>query len=217
MRDAGPDSPPVTPFRQLSAPIAAKSVEDTAFYRYGRLLSRNDVGFDVERFSASPADFHAWMLQRRAEYPRAMLATATHDHKRGEDLRARLAVLSERAHAWTDKVSRWIDGSAALRTDGMPAVADIAMLLQMIVGAWPLQLALDDGAGPATFARRVVGWQEKALREAKLRTSWTDPDRPYEDAARAFVMGLVGGDLLPDLLGDIFAFVQEIAAAGAVH
>jgi malto-oligosyltrehalose synthase len=217
MRDAGPDSSPVTRFRQLSAPIAAKSVEDTAFYRYGPLLSRNDVGFDVERFSASPADFHAWMLQRRAEYPRAMLATATHDHKRGEDLRARLAVLSERAHAWTDKVSRWIDGSAALRTDGMPAVADIAMLLQMIVGAWPLELALDDGASRATFARRLVGWQEKALREAKLRTSWTDPDRPYEDAARAFVMGLVGGDVLPDLLGDIFAFVQEIAAAGAVN
>jgi (1->4)-alpha-D-glucan 1-alpha-D-glucosylmutase len=217
MRDAGPDSPPVTRFRQLSAPIAAKSVEDTAFYRYGRLLSRNDVGFDVERFSASPADFHAWMLQRQAQYPHAMLATATHDHKRGEDLRARLAVLSERARAWTDRASRWIDGSTALRTGGRPAAADIAMLLQMIVGAWPLELALEDSRGRAAFARRLAGWQEKALREAKLRTSWTDPDRPYEDAARAFVMNLVGGGLLPDLLADIFAFVQEIAGAGAVN
>ena len=217
MRDAVPGNPPVTRFRQLSAPIAAKSVEDTAFYRYGRLLSRNDVGFDVERFSASPADFHAWMLQRQTQYPRSMLATATHDHKRGEDVRARLAVLSERPRVWGDTVSRWIEGGASLRTNGMPAAADVAMLLQMIVGAWPLKLALEDGAGRVTFAQRLAGWQEKALREAKLRSSWTDPDRSYEDAARAFVMNLVGEALLPDLLADIFGFVQEIAAAGTVN
>ncbi len=87
----------ITQFQQLSAPIAAKSVEDTAFYRYGRLLSRNDVGFEADVLGISPADFHARVLRRQTDFPHAMLATATHDHKRGEDVRARLAVLSERA------------------------------------------------------------------------------------------------------------------------
>jgi malto-oligosyltrehalose synthase len=217
MRDPPLDGTAVTRFRQLSAPIAAKSVEDTAFYRYGRLLSRNDVGFDVERFSASPADFHGWMLQRQAQYPRSMLATATHDHKRGEDVRARLAVLSEMAPAWTDHVSRWIGASARLKTDGWPVASDIAMLLQMIVGAWPLDLELDDRAGRAAFARRLAGWQEKALREAKLRSDWTNPDWAYEEAARAFLMGLVGEGRSPDLRAEIYAFTQRITAAGAVN
>ncbi len=105
----------VTQFQQLSAPIAAKAVEDTAFYRYGRLLSRNDVGFDVRRFSDSAADFHANMLHRHATFPHAMLATATHDHKRGEDVRARLAVLSEYADEWADAVPRWIAQCEPLR------------------------------------------------------------------------------------------------------
>jgi (1->4)-alpha-D-glucan 1-alpha-D-glucosylmutase len=97
--------PPARPvavarFQQLSAPVAAKSVEDTAFYRYGRLLSRNDVGFDVETFALDAASFHTRVLARAAHHPHAMLATATHDHKRGEDVRARLAVLSGMAEEW---------------------------------------------------------------------------------------------------------------------
>src|SRR5437868_12035227 len=217
MREPPADATALRRFRQLSAPIAAKSVEDTAFYRYGRLLSRNDVGFDIERFSASPADFHHWMLQRHEQYPRGMLATATHDHKRGEDVRARLAVLSELPHEWTVNLSRWIEASASLRRDGRPVAADIAMLLQMIVGAWPLDLKLEDATGRGAFAGRLSGWQEKALREAKLRSDWSDPDRAYEGSARAFLVGLVGDGKLPDLLAEIFAFTQRIAAAGAVN
>src|SRR6185503_7277315 len=105
----------VTQFQQLSAPIAAKAVEDTAFYRYGRLLSRNDVGFDAARLSDSAADFHAKALRRQSAFPSAMLATATHDHKRGEDVRARLAVLSERAIEWARAVPGWIAQSQPLR------------------------------------------------------------------------------------------------------
>jgi malto-oligosyltrehalose synthase len=217
LSDTRADGQAVTRFRQLSAPIAAKSVEDTAFYRYGRLLSRNDVGFDVERFSASPADFHAWMQQRWEQFPHAMLATATHDHKRGEDVRARLAVVSELAPAWVDNVSRWIDASASLCSDGGPAAADIAMLLQMIVGAWPLDLDIDDDAGRADFAERLAGWQEKALREAKLRSDWSNPDQAYENAARSFLTRLVAEAAMPDLLKEIFAFIQRIAAPGAVN
>ncbi|MBS0223150.1 MAG: malto-oligosyltrehalose synthase [Proteobacteria bacterium] len=212
-----PDNVAVGRFQQLSAPVAAKSVEDTAFYRYGRLLSRNDVGFDPSRFGSSPADFHAQMTRRCAELAHSMLATATHDHKRGEDVRARLAVLSERPQAWIDRLTRWIETSAPLRTEGQPSSGDVAMLLQTIVGAWPFDLALDDAAGRAAFAARLTGWQEKALREAKLRTDWSDPNPLYETAARQFVQRLVVDNALPVLLADIFAFIQSIAAAGAVN
>ena len=217
MRDTQADSVAITRFRQLSAPIAAKSVEDTAFYRYGRLMSRNDVGFDIERFAATAADFHGWMLRRRERYPASMLATATHDHKRGEDARARLAVLSELAPDWTRQMSRWIDASARLRDNDRPVPADIAMLLQMIVGTWPLDLGLEDTPGRIAFARRLAGWQEKALREAKLRSDWTNPDRTYEEAAHAFLMRLIGEGAMPKLLGEIFAFIQRIAAPGAAN
>ena len=97
-------------FQQLSAPLCAKAVEDTAFYRYGRLLSRNDVGFDAGLFALPLSEFHRKMQQRAVSLPHSMLATATHDHKRGEDVRARLAVLSEVAEEWTKAVERWIRG-----------------------------------------------------------------------------------------------------------
>lgn len=212
-----PDTVAIGRFQQLSAPVAAKSVEDTAFYRYGRLLSRNDVGFDPSRFGSGPADFHAQMMRRCAELAHSMLATATHDHKRGEDVRARLAVLSEQPQAWIDCLTRWIETSAPLRTEGRPSSGDIAMLLQTIVGAWPFDLALDDAKGRAAFAARLAGWQEKAMREAKLRTDWFDPNQLYETDARQFVQRLVADNALPDLLSDILAFIRSIDAAGAVN
>jgi malto-oligosyltrehalose synthase len=217
-RMSGPlrDSAPIK-FQQLSAPLAAKAVEDTAFYRYGRLLSRNDVGFDVERFGIDPPEFHARMQQRQRTFPHAMLATATHDHKRGEDVRARLAVLSERAEAWTVRLARWLELSAPLCSDGAPHAGDRVMLFQMIVGAWPLDLALEDADGWRAFAERLAQWQEKALREAKLNSDWSDPNQAYEAAARTFIAHLVGDNDRSGLLADIYAFVQEIAAAGAIN
>ena len=211
----------LTQFQQLSAPIAAKAVEDTAFYRYGRLLSRNDVGFDVTRFSDGPADFHASMRRRRDSFPHAMLATATHDHKRGEDVRARLAVLSECADEWANLVTRWIVQCRPLRQeqDGalIPRASDIAMLLQMVVGAWPLALDVHDENGRRVFAEQLAQWQEKALREAKLVTDWAVPNEAYEAAARRLVTSLVAEDAIPELLTEIFAFIERIAAAGAVN
>ncbi|WP_428671551.1 malto-oligosyltrehalose synthase [Reyranella sp.] len=207
----------VTRFQQLSSPVAAKSVEDTAFYRYGKLLSRNDVGFDVERFGDTAADFHARMQRRQATQPHGLLATATHDHKRGEDSRARLAVLSEKPEEWTRRQARWIEQCALLRTGGMPDPGDIAMLLQMIVGAWPLDLALEDTVGRATFAQRLAGWQQKALREAKLKSDWADPDTAYETAAQDLLHRLVVDEAAPALRAEIFAFIQEITPAGAIN
>lgn len=212
-----PDIAAIARFQQLSAPVAAKSVEDTAFYRYGRLLSRNDVGFDLDHFGSCPAEFHALMRARAERLPHSMLATATHDHKRGEDVRARLAVLSERPQAWIDRLTSWIRDSDALRTDAQPAVGDVAMLLQMVVGAWPFDLALEDERGRTAFAERLAAWQEKALREAKLRTNWADPNPAYETAAREFLVRLVADNAQPKLLADIFGFIQSVAAAGAVN
>jgi (1->4)-alpha-D-glucan 1-alpha-D-glucosylmutase len=203
----------VTRFEQLSAPVAAKSVEDTAFYRYGRLLSRNDVGFDATRFADDAADFHAHMRQRCSRFPHAMLATATHDHKRGEDVRARLAVLSECADEWAEASSRWIDQIRPPTLSG----GDLMMLLQTIVGAWPLDLAIEDEAGREAFAQRLMQWQQKALREAKLETDWSVPNETYEAAARALLDGLVARNAYPDLLRDIVAFAERIALAGAVN
>lgn len=203
----------VTRFQQLSAPVAAKSVEDTAFYRYGRLLSRNDVGFDVTRFADSAVDFHENMRRRHATFPNAMLATATHDHKRGEDVRARLAVLSEYAEEWAEAVPHWIARCGKAQT----SAGDIAMLLQMVVGAWPPVLATDDKDGRRAFAERLAQWQEKALREAKLATDWSVPNDSYEAAARELLRALVDRNENPDLLAEIVAFAQRIAPAGAVN
>jgi (1->4)-alpha-D-glucan 1-alpha-D-glucosylmutase len=199
-----------TRFQQLSAPVAAKAVEDTAFYRYGRLLSRNDVGFDAAVLGDSAAAFHEACLARRASFPHAMLATATHDHKRGEDVRARLAVISARADAWAEVVERLraVPGER-------PAVADEVMLYQMIVGAWPLDLHPADAAGLSAFAERLAGWQQKALREAKLITSWIAPNEAYEARAKQFLeatLSPTGGFVR--ILHD---FVEDIAPAGAIN
>jgi maltooligosyltrehalose synthase len=150
-----------------------------------------------------------------------MLATATHDHKRGEDVRARLAVISEVPDEWARILPGWIERIGRLRkrvdSVAMPSAGDITMLLQMIIGAWPLDLSIGDDAGRAAFARRLAGWQEKALREAKLATDWTNPDEVYESAARELLVALVERRERPDLLDDIVAFTKLISPAGAVN
>ncbi|MBV9117744.1 MAG: malto-oligosyltrehalose synthase, partial [Acetobacteraceae bacterium] len=216
---AAPDTPArrvaATRFQQLSAPIAAKAVEDTAFYRYGRLLSRNDVGFDAARMGSEPAEFHRQMLERRARFPDSMLATATHDHKRGEDVRARLAVLSECPEAWEEAVRGWVARNRRHRASpDAPSPGDEATLYQMVVGAWPTTLGAENRAGRRAFAERLAGWQEKALHEAKLRTSWTSPDPDYERAARGFLDALMDDD---GFAAEAAGFADRIGPAGAVN
>jgi len=209
----------LTAFHQLSAPVAAKAVEDTAFYRYGALLSRVDVGFDPACFAMTAADFHAAGHARRKHFPSSMLATATHDHKRGEDVRARLAVLSEIPDEWAAALERWIRQSAplcgAIAGGPAPHPRDTALLFQTIVGAWPPTLTIDDTDGCKNFAERLVGWQQKALREAKLATDWIVPNEPYESAARAFLTRLFAGeaDLLPDIARFAHRIGQEVRFA----
>jgi (1->4)-alpha-D-glucan 1-alpha-D-glucosylmutase len=199
-------------FNQLSAPVAAKAVEDTAFYRYGRLLSRNDVGFDAGRLALDAQDFHARMESRAALWPRAMLATATHDHKRGEDIRARLAVLSELPELWQSKAVEWFGVNAPVRPDAVTA-GDEYQLYQMLLGAWPLEpnVALD------AFRDRIAGWQSKALREAKLLTSWAAPDAAFEAANRAYLDALLDPARSAAFLSGLRDFAGHIAPAGALN
>ncbi|HYZ34252.1 MAG TPA: malto-oligosyltrehalose synthase [Crenalkalicoccus sp.] len=208
-------------FQQLSAPTAAKSVEDTAFYRYGRLISRNEVGSDPDRFAVTPAAFHAAARARARHFPHALLATATHDHKRGEDTRARLAVLSQLPEEWAAALRRWTRLNASLKRqiEGGPApdAADEVMLYETLVGAWPLGLDPADEAGVAAYRDRVAAWQEKAVREAKRRTDWAVPNAEYEAACRDFLDATLAAGRPAHLREEIAGFAMRIAPAGAVN
>ncbi|WP_395942882.1 malto-oligosyltrehalose synthase [Brevundimonas sp.] len=192
-------------FQQLSAPVSAKAVEDTAFYRYGRLLSRNDVGFDPQRLGEGPEGLHGWVAAS-GRHPQTLLATATHDHKRGEDGRMRLAVLSEIPDLWRTEVVSWID---AVESRSGLTQGDVYQLCQALVGAWPVD-GLPSSEARTDFAERIGTWMIKALREAKLRSSWVAPDLAYEDQARRLIDEVLGDETLS---GRIDAFVTQIAPA----
>jgi (1->4)-alpha-D-glucan 1-alpha-D-glucosylmutase len=209
-------------FRQLTPPLAAKSVEDTAFYRYGPLLSRNEVGSFPDRPAPGADAFHEAMMRRARDMPRAMLATATHDHKRGEDTRARLAVLSELPELWSRTLRGWLADHAQLCTrisrPGLealqaPSPADRIMLYQTLVGAWPPGLAAADREAVAAFAQRVAAWQQKALREAKLHSSWMLPQTAYEDACRGYLTALLQGEASHGFIGQLAALLEVLAPA----
>jgi (1->4)-alpha-D-glucan 1-alpha-D-glucosylmutase len=205
---------------QLSAPLNAKAVEDMGFYRHGVLLSRNEVGSDPRQFALSPDAFHHAVQERGRRWPRALLATATHDHKRGEDVRARLAVLSERADEFVASASSWL--AELERIEPLPSAGDRWMLVQTILGAWPLDLhtAPRDAAAVAglqRFASRIVEWQRKAIREAALRTSWTTPDEIYEGACQRLVERLFGEERCAGLLREMAAAAHRLDAPGALN
>lgn len=205
-------------FQQLTSPVAAKSVEDTSFYRSAVLLSRNDVGFDPQHFSAPTVSFHEACIRRAETFPDNLLATATHDHKRGEDSRTRLAVLSECAGWYTEQVERWRQLAMPLKEGEISISAgDELMLYQALLGSWPLTLNMEDEQALKDYAERVVQWQEKALREAKLQSSWSAPNEPYERACRDFLNRLL---LAPDGLAlrqSVGATANRIATAGALN
>ncbi len=198
-------------FNQLAAPVAAKAVEDTAFYRYGRLLSRNDVGFSPRRFALPPQAFHESNRQRQAAFPGALLATATHDHKRGEDARARLAVLSEIPERWESEVRTWFALNTPLRLPGIGA-GDEYQLYQTLVASRPFGLG---GEGLAAFTRRILAWREKSLKEAKLETSWARPNVDFENAHGDFVRRILDPD--HGFLQQLEKFTALIAPAAALN
>ncbi|MGN7838626.1 malto-oligosyltrehalose synthase [Stenotrophomonas sp. 22385] len=197
-------------FQQLSAPLNAKAVEDRAFYRHGVLLSRNEVGSHPDHFALSSRALHTRTQMRASRHPQAMLATATHDHKRGEDSRARLAVLSERPQWWA-RQTRSLDRRAARLGLALPPPAVCQMLWQTLLGAWPTQ-GIED---PARFAARIVAWQCKALRESDLFSSWTDPDAVMEQRVQTFIETLLLHPATGSLRNVLEQAVAHVGAAGA--
>ncbi|MCU7250698.1 malto-oligosyltrehalose synthase [Pseudomonas koreensis] len=205
-------------FQQLTSPAAAKAVEDTALYRSAVLLSRNDVGYNTEQFSAPVSDFHEVCQQRLTSFPDNLLTTATHDHKRGEDTRARLAVLSERSTWYVEQIGLWHVLARPLREDDQaPSFGDELILFQALLGSWPLHLRDDDQDGFTEYARRIWQWQQKALREAKLQSSWSAPNEAYEQAVQAFTERLLLSREGALLRGKLAEAVNSIAAAGALN
>ena len=198
-------------FQQLAAPIAARAVEDTAFYRHGVLLSANEVGSDPACFAMSVADFHAAMERRARDAPHALLALATHDHKRGADARARLAVLSGIPGRWAAALREWL-ALAAPDAHGI-APGDVALLFQTLVGMWD-ESALAD---PPAFLKRLHGWQEKALREARLRSSWEAPDTDYETRCKALAEALLTHARHARFRASVARFIAMIAPAALAN
>ena len=197
-------------FQQLTGPVTAKGAEDTAFYRYGRLISLNEVGGDPALFGTPLRTFHAMARQRAEHWPHAMLALSTHDTKRGEDTRARISVLSEIPQLW----SAFLNANAPLLLSlaqehdlgRIPSLLDTYVLLQTVVGAYPLDGALDG------FAERIATYMVKAAREAKLRTSWASPQPEYEDGLTTFVTALLAD---PDFLARLGELHARISPSGA--
>jgi (1->4)-alpha-D-glucan 1-alpha-D-glucosylmutase len=216
----------VTRFQQLTPPLAAKSVEDTTFYRYAPLLSRNEVGSYPAELAPGVADFHAANARRSADFPRGLLATATHDHKRGEDTRARLAVLSEMPARWAETLRTWMNAHSSARTRlpapgggtlMAPSAPDEIMLYQALVGACPADLRADDEAAIQSFIERMAAWQQKALREAKQHSGWLMPDAAYETACRTFLDAVLVGEMRPTFLPALLELVQSIQPAAQAN
>ena len=175
-------------FQQLTGPVMAKSVEDTAFYTYVRFVALNEVGGGPAQFGTTTTELHGANAARRAKWPRTMTATSTHDTKRGEDVRARLAVLSEIPETWERWTREWLAIGAAhvtlIEEETAPSVVDQYLFFQTALGAYPLL------GGTDTLITRLVEYSVKAAREAKQRTSWLAPDEAYEAALKAFITGM---------------------------
>jgi (1->4)-alpha-D-glucan 1-alpha-D-glucosylmutase len=206
-------------FQQYTGPLQAKGVEDTAFYRDNALLSPNEVGGDPARPAAPPAQFHKANRRRYRATPRAMLATSTHDTKRGEDARARINALSELPDEWRRQVVQWARINAGNRADveGKPAPDrnDEYLFYQTLVGCWPaIPGGAPDEGGMADLIGRLRGYMEKAVREAKVHSSWINPNEGYDRAVASFVESTLAGPTAPRFLAEFLPFQQRIARLG---
>jgi (1->4)-alpha-D-glucan 1-alpha-D-glucosylmutase len=205
-------------FQQYSAPVHAKGVEDTAFYRYCALASLNEVGGDPTRFGRLVEGFHADNQARLAAWPLSMLTTATHDTKRGEDARARLDVLSELPHRWRTLLNRWSRLAAALRRTlherPAPSPNDEYLFYEALLGAWPVGVSEQPGS---EFADRLCAYMLKAVREAKLHTSWINPSADYEQAVLEFVRGLLTGGEADRFIRSFAPFAATVAWFGMLN
>lgn len=205
--------------QQLSGPVMAKGLEDTAFYRFNRLTSLNEVGGDPSKFGTSIDDFHRQNRARKRNWPRSMITSSTHDTKRSEDVRARISVLSEVPTEWRAAINRWSNLNRKLKRkiDGVlaPQRVDEYVIYQTLIGSWPLD---ESTAAPGTvYAERMKAYMIKVVREANRLTNWVNPDKAYEAALTAFIDGLFDMRRSRLFLDDIQAFHERIDDGGLIN
>jgi (1->4)-alpha-D-glucan 1-alpha-D-glucosylmutase len=201
--------------QQFTGPVMAKSLEDTAFYRYHRLLALNEVGGEPSAGALSIEDFHNAMISRAREWPHGMTTTSTHDTKRGEDARARLIALTEIPGEWTSAVARWkVLNAPHLVAEGemrAPSAAFEYMLYQALLGAWPL------GRRDDSFRERIQAYALKAAREGKQETSWLNPHEAYEAGLRTFIDRILDPDASAEFVETMERLAQRVALLGALN
>lgn len=206
----------VTQFQQTTSPVTAKGVEDTAFYRYHRFISLNEVGIDPQQFGIAPPLVHQQWKARQAMRSASLSATSTHDTKRSEDVRARLNVLSELPKQWKEHVLRWQKINRPLKipigVEAVPGRNEEYLLYQTLIGAWPLQPLTE--ADYACFGDRIQAYMNKAVKEAKAHTSWVSPDAEYEDALKRFIARLLDRSTPNEFLDDFLPFQRQVAEYG---
>jgi len=204
-------------FQQFTGPVMAKGLEDTAFYRYNRLVSLNDVGSDLHQFGTTTPEFHLANQERLHRWPHTMLASSTHDSKRSEDVRARINVLSEIPGLWRLRVREWrrFNREHKRLVNGRPAPSpnDEYLLYQTLAGAWPSS-PLDDTNRWKMFAERMENYMLKAIREAKRNTSWINRNAEYENAVLSFVRALLTQGAQNRFLNDFLPFQRRVARIG---
>jgi (1->4)-alpha-D-glucan 1-alpha-D-glucosylmutase len=196
-------------FQQITSPVTAKGYEDTALYRFNRLVSLNEVGADPSRFGTPLAEFHTAMVERQRTYPHGLSATSTHDTKRGEDVRARINVLSEIPDEWRRRVTLWQKLNRKHRTtvdaQPTPGANTEYLIYQTLVGAWPIGV------------ERLRGYLLKAIHEAKSHTSWINPNTRYDDAIARFAEAILDPARSSPFLDDFIPFQGRVTHYGAFN
>jgi (1->4)-alpha-D-glucan 1-alpha-D-glucosylmutase len=189
-------------FQQFSSPVMAKGVEDTAFYCFNRMIGLNEVGNDPSRVGVTVEEFHQYCAKMQATHPHTMTTVSTHDTKRADDVRARLAAITEIPREWKAALRRWSRRNAAFHTGPFPDRNAEYFLYQTMVGAWPIS------------PERLIAYMEKAAREAKVKTSWVQQNKDFEDALRSFIERIMKSEAF---VADLEAFVKRVLDAGRIN
>jgi len=212
----------VLKFQQSTGPIMAKGLEDTAFYIYNRLAALNEVGGEPQQFGLSVEAFHERNLNRQRNWPDTLLATSTHDTKRSEDVRARMAAISEMPEVWRRSLQRWRTANRRWKRTindlEAPDGNEEYLLYQILLGTWPVQLSgVPEEAATDKYVGRIQAYMGKALHEAKLNTSWIQPNEEWDAAMHDFVRRILDSSPRSKFLPGFLPVVQEIARLGAIN